>query len=220
MPEPFERVPPDVIFRPGDLILFAGDEPMSRAIAWRTCTLAEYYWHRRRWSHIGICAEVTLPVIGPAVRIFESTTECRDPCLVCRRPVEGVQVHDVHARLNAYPGQVWRLRPKQSLSAGESGVLTRFLMSQVGKDYDWRRAAALAGPGFFSAATFRVPSDNAWFCSELAARGLQILTRIGADHDPEEFSPASLGRLVLHSGQVWPIGDDPAKSVKFPLKRG
>ena len=144
--------------------------------------------------------------------LFESTTFCDSPCVIGGKPVKGVQAHDPQARIDAYRGQVWRLRLTDPLDAEESRKLTTFLLGEIGKPYDYRRALALAGRHFDAESV--APTPGARFCSELNATGLKRVDRIGRDHDPESFSPNSLARLMLHSGEVFSLGQGGSEQLK------
>lgn len=190
-------------FRAGDQLYFFGTDPLSRAIAYRTCS----WWQWLKgpvFSHVAICADVEIKGERPQVWLFESTTLCSLPCLMQHKPVSGVQCHMPDERVKEYPGSVWRLRLTQPLTCDQSGELSDFLRSEVGKPYDRDRAALLASWHLW-AAPFLEPTPNARFCSELVGEGLKRVSRIGADHDPESLSPNSLASLQLHSGAVWPL---------------
>lgn len=202
-------------FLPGDQLYFLGEDETSRAIAWKTAS-----WGQRlvgpKFSHVAICGEIHHGQLvfntHCGVLLFESTTLCDLRCTLTGKSVKGVQAHDPQTRIDAYRGQVWRLRLTDPLAAEESRKLTTFLLSEIGKPYDYRRALRLAGRHFD--AESMMPTPNARFCSELNAIGLKRVDRIGRDHDPESFSPNSLARLMLHSGEVFPIGQGGSEQLK------
>jgi hypothetical protein len=192
-------------FLPGDQLYFLGDDEFSRAIAWRTASWSQVFFGLR-FSHVGICAEVEYQGKS-GVFLFESTTFCDEPCLITGKKIAGVQAHLPQARVDAYPGKVWRLRLTDPLDEEESRGLSKFLSGEIGKPYDARRAALLAG-GWFQNWSQLAPTSDAWFCSELAAAALKRVDRVvDRSADPESFSPNSLATASLHSGEVWAVGE-------------
>ncbi len=191
---------------PGDLLFFRGDDELSRAIAFKTSTWSQWAFGLT-FSHVGICAEVTIHGERPAVWLFESTTLCISPCLFAGERVSGVQAHWPQDRVDEYRGKVWRLRLTDPLDADESGKLSKFLADEIGKPYDAERAVLLAGRRMLFDAPTLAPTPNARFCSELAAEASRRADRIvPRGVDPESYSPNSLALAALHSGEVWPVG--------------
>lgn len=194
-------------FRPGDLLFFAGRDLESRAIALRTAGLRNLL--AGRWfSHVGPCAEHKGETL-----LIESTTFCDEPCLLSGKRIAGVQAHLPAERVENYQGKVWRLRLRRPLDALESRHLSDFLLAQIGLPYNYRRAAELAT--FFARRIPEAPLPDAWFCDELAIEAFKVINRAGHDNDPERFSPGTFASLVLRSAAVWPIGDDPERSVRL-----
>lgn len=64
--------------------------------------------------------------------------------------------------------------------------------------------AELAGP-WFARRLNEAPAENSWFCDELCIEALKTMGRVSPDDDPEDFSPATFAKLMLHSGAYWPI---------------
>ena len=208
-----QLAPLDVVA--GDQFYFLGNDELSRAIACKTANWRQWLIGPK-FSHVAIAADVPASIITPhycgRVLLFESTTMCRSPCVLKGALIDGVQAHDPARRVAEYPGQVWRLRLTDPLEEEERRKLSAFLLNEIGKPYDWKRALRLAGRHFDAA--MLAPTAGARFCSELNAVGLKRVDRIGRDHDPEALSPNSLARLMLHSGEVWPIGQGGSEKVK------
>lgn len=206
------RIPVD--YRPGDLIFFAGRDPLSRAIALKTCTWRQLLL--RRWfSHVGICCEFDDgSPSGPRIMLVESTTLADQPCFITGRKTIGVQAHFPEGRVWNYPGAAWRLRLRRSLDAIESRRLSNFCLSTIGQPYNYRRAGELA-LFFWSHLRDETPLPDSWFCSDHALTALKTIDRVDQDHDPEDFSPGRLAHLVLKSGAYWPIDQFGGRSFKI-----
>lgn len=198
-------------FQPGDLLFFRGDDALSEAIAYRTCTWRQLFAAPFNGgflpSHVGICCNYRHPAESTGrIILVESTTLNDRPCYVRGTHVIGVQAHLPPVRVADYAGRVWRFRLRRSLSIEERNSLSFFLLSQLGKPYNYRRAAAL-GEFFWRRAVANLdPLPNTWFCDELCIEALKCVNRVGVDNDPESFSPATFARLVLHSGEYYPLG--------------
>lgn len=114
-------------------------------------------------SHIGIVSNLD----GKEV-LFESTTLYDEPCLVQKKSVSGVQVHNIQERINSYKGRVYHLPLLEDI---DTVKLQKYLMDQVGKTYDMIgafRSASLVIEKFLN------PEElNNIFCSELCAAAYQ-----------------------------------------------
>jgi hypothetical protein len=204
---PVSRLPID--YQPGDLLFFAGRDFVSRAIAFRTCTWRQLFSHF--WpSHVGICANYRANAGIRRTLLFESTTFCDSPCFLGGRRINGVQAHLPSERVLGYPGRVWRLRLRRPLNDYESLCLSEFCQASIGQPYNMRRAARLASFAWRNLPLDPIP--DSWFCSDFAIEALKTCSRVGQDHDPEDFPPGPLANLVLHSGEYWPIGKVGTKS--------
>lgn len=137
--------------RSASVLEFSGHSRVSRVIRLGTCS---------RTSHVAIVCWVrkellqTLWKLGELPRlaakeryvrafesqfvVFESTTMCTTPCLLMGRPVRGVQVHTVADRVYEYPGKVWLwpVLDEYALEQWLEDRLARFLLKNVGKEYD------------------------------------------------------------------------------------
>lgn len=167
---------------PGDVIAFAGRGPLSRAIAWKTCS----WWQllRGRWiSHVGIVA----PYFGRPL-LFESTTLTDLPCEFAGWPLEGVQAHAPRDRLERYEGRAWRYRLRKPLPIRSS--LTKRLVKRLGIPYDHRQAC-LAGTHYLKRIEALDRFDGeALFCSELVTLVLIEIGVIAIDTNPSIWTPA------------------------------
>lgn len=211
-------------FQPGDLLFFRGDDVLSKAIAYRTCTWRQLFAAPFNGgflpSHVGVCCDYRESGYESSSRtiLVESTTLNERPCYVRDRHVIGVQAHLPRVRVADYPGRVWRLRLRRPLSIEERRCLSSFLLSQLGRPYNYRRAAAL-GEFFWRRAVATLdPLPDTWFCDELCIEALKCVNRVGVDNDPESFSPATFARLVLHSGEYYGLGGTDHQSPSLRIK--
>jgi hypothetical protein len=191
----------DRSFVPGDLLLFAGRSLESRWIAAVTCTpwqLLAGQW----FSHLGICAR------GPRgqVLVWESTTLCDLPCEIMKRKVRGVQAHIPRQRLSRYDGAAWRLRlaTREALTEQDSLRLSDFVMSEIGRPYDYE--------GAMISATWRLrlcrtlyPTLDKLFCSFFVLAALKDIGKVDKDLNPRAFSPARTARDLMYWGTYQPI---------------
>jgi hypothetical protein len=187
---------------PGDLLLFAGRSLESRWIAAVTCT--PWQLLARQWfSHIGICAR------GPRgqVLVWESTTLCDLPCEIMKRKVRGVQAHLPRERLSHYDGAAWRLRlaTRDALTEQEGLRLSDFLMSEIGRPYDYE--------GAMISATWRLrlcralyPTLDKLFCSFYVMAALKDIGKVDKDLNPRAYSPARVARDLMYWGTYQPLG--------------
>ena len=204
----------DTDFQPGDLLFFAGDDLVSKAIAWKTCSWPQWI-KGERFSHVGVCADYSPPNSHSRVTLlFESTTLTAMPCVVQNKLVKGPQAHWPNERIKRYPGHVWRLRLRDPLTEYERERLTNFSLSVLGEDYDWF-GAALAGTWFARLDDDIQPHAAALFCSRMATLQLRECFRMSQSDAPGEFSPARLARELAHRETVWPIEAAGTKSYKI-----
>ena len=127
--------------RPGDGIGFSACRPSGTAIRVCTCGLIccgglshvaiVTWWPGRRGG-----AYPDRPRV-----LCESTSQADRPCLVQKRPVSGVQIHHIRARIIAYPGKVWHYPLARPLDWEQVQVLYRFCKANLGRPYDFFDAA-------------------------------------------------------------------------------
>jgi len=201
---------PHANFLPGDLLLFAGADWDSLAIAAATCSLAQLL--SGQWfSHIGICAEhYGRPLL------FESTTLCEQPCAIRNARVSGPQAHAPELRVKNYRGRVWRLRleSRLELRGAEGARLTDFLLSKIGESYDYR-GAAICATRLLRLARWVRPSLDRLFCSYYAMAALKDVGRVDHDCAAQSYSPARAARDLQYWGAYQPLGFRGRESVRL-----
>ena len=184
------EVPPgrrDLLFQPGDLVVFSGRDFTSRVIEWAT----------RGPSHVGIVC----PHGEEGPLLFESTTLCDEPCVLTGKRVRGVQAHEPARRIARYRGTaaLVRLAPAWKLSKAETGLLHDWLMHVASEPYDLY-GAILSGTRLFKwTALMPYPDLGSLFCSELCAAALMRLGRMPLGN-PSLYNPASLARELRRCG--------------------
>ena len=194
----------DDSFQPGDLVFFAGRGLESRWIALVTCT--PWQWAQRTpFSHVGICARD--PHNRGRVLIFESTTLCDLPCAITGKKEKGVQAHFPSERIRNYPGKVWRLAPTihYALKWQQGARLTDFLMSEIGKPYDYE-GAMISATNWLRLCEWMYPTLDKVFCSYLCMAALKYCEMVDKDLNPRAYSPARMARKLPYWGLYNPIG--------------
>lgn len=217
---PVSRLPVD--YQAGDLLFFAGRDWLSRAISFRTCSWGQLFRApfngRFLPSHVGICCDYPQRLEAannrsePRIILVESTTLNDRPCFIRGEKTIGVQAHLPSVRVADYPGSAWRLRLRRPLNDWERSSLSWFLSTQIGQPYNYVRAAELAG--WFARRINEAPAEGSWFCDELCIEALKAVGRVGADDDPEGFSPGTFAALVLKSGAYHPVRQIGSPSFK------
>ena len=195
-------------FWPGDLLLFAGDNWESRAIALATCSPAQVLLGQ--WfSHVAICADYRDRVLA-----FESTTLTDLMCDIQRAKVRGPQEHDPRLRISRYQGRVWRMRLAQDkrLSLTQSRDLTAFLVGKLGEGYDYE-GAAISGTRLLRLARWIRPSLDKLFCSHYAMSALKAIDIVDHDLNPAVYSPARMARDLQWWGTYQWVGARGSESV-------
>jgi hypothetical protein len=198
-------------FQPGDLLLFAGRGFESRFIAAVTCSPAQLL--AGQWfSHVGICARDP----HGRVLLWESTTLCDLPCEITGRHARGVQAHLPSDRLAHYDGAVWRLRlaERETLCEAESLRLTDFVLSEIGRPYDYE--------GAMISATWRLrfcrrlyPTLDKLFCSFYVLAALKDIGKVDKDLNPRAYSPARAARELMYWGTYQPLGKPHSESGRI-----
>ncbi len=147
----------------GDLIGFSGYDLSGIGI-----NIGSGGWPFYGISHIGIVARYQ-----GVLRLFESTTLCKLPCLHQGKSVSGAQVHDWNRRVKNYNGKVYCIQLKKRLTEKQSKSLTTYLLNDVGKPYDMI-GAGISGGWFLRKikAVLRPQDLNNLFCSEWCAAAL------------------------------------------------
>lgn len=197
-------------YLPGDLLLFAGRDWDSRAIAAATCSIPQLlagHW----FSHIGIVGEhYGRPLV------FESTTLCERPCAIRKARVSGPQAHTPELRVASYGGSVWRLRlaSRLQIRGDEGDRLTEFLLSKIGESYDYS-GAAICATRLLRLARWVRPSLDRLFCSHYAMAALKDVGRVDHDCAAASYSPARAARDLQYWGTYQPLGVRGSESVRL-----
>ena len=218
IPNPYmllQRFPPTTAartlsFLPGDLVLFAGRNCESRAIALATCSPAQLILGQ--WfSHVAICADYRDRVL-----LFESTTLCDLPCGIRHCKTRGPQAHDPRLRVRGYQGGVWRMRlaRDKALNANQRRELTTFLTSKLGEGYDCE-GAAICGTRLLRLARWIRPSLDKLFCSHYAMSALKAIDIVDHDLNAASYSPARLARDLPWWGTYQWLATAGSESVKI-----
>lgn len=221
---PAKRLPP---VYPGAVVEFSGalswEHPTSAVIRLRTLS---------RTSHLGIVCQITdddmlraaarhdidqLPTpfprfdgsfySVPAPLIVESTTMANSPCLLQRKCVSGVQVHELAQRVAEYDGRVWlwNLSPDWRLNVEQTKLLSELALRRVGTQYDYEGAlwAGSLFKWFFSR-----PIDlHQVYCNELVGALLERVGPLPSNTNVSDETPASLLRLLRHYARL----DEPVR---------
>lgn len=134
--------------------------------------------------------------------LFESTTQCDEPCCITGQKISGTQAHHIGPRLQAYRGKVWHYPLAKPLRPWERKVLSRYLKSGLGRPYD-TKGATRSGGKIWSAIHRRLHPESlsALFCSEWVAASLNEIERFDT-LSASEWSPNALIRELLKRGLV------------------
>lgn len=189
-------------FRAGDIAACFGTDATSRMIQF--CT----YWPlasaglRIPPSHVAILS----PDERGKIRWWESTTLSDRPCLSNKKPVNGVQVHQIEDRITDYltsGGKVviYRLVQIDELDPTEVARLYRMLQRFVNRRTSYDAAgAAISGLRVMQLLRLLPAANNdRLFCSELISAVLQRLCRMNRDN-PTRFNPGRLIRTLVYEG--------------------
>jgi len=172
-------------FKPGDIIGFSGDGGISFAV-----NILSYGLPWISISHVGILGEHEGELV-----LFESTTLSNIPCIIQKKPVEGVQAVRLEDRVQHYDGKVFHYPLVEPLFGSERRRLAQFLHDQIGKEYDLIGALRAGGKlwAWFES-HLREADLNFLFCSELVASGLHRVDHLKT-HNVSSWSP---NRLIRH----------------------
>lgn len=181
------------IIKPGDMLGFSGYDLSGIGINLGSGGLPFF-----GLSHIGIIARY-----NGILRLFESTTLCKLPCIIQGKSVSGAQVHDIKRRCEGYNGKVYNLRLKKELTPEQSKKLTNFLVKDVGKPYDLLGAGISGGWFLRKIKAILRPQDlNNLFCSEWCASALNEIdvfhTGNASTWNPNSLYRESKRRGICH----------------------
>ncbi len=193
-------------YQSGDLILFYGRDWPSRVIELAT-------WGP---SHIGMVT--TAPKFSERPVIVESTTLCATPCLIQKKPVSGVQAHDVASRRAEYPGRtrVMRLQPHWALSQSDTDFLRDQLLSWIGQPYDLPDAIVSGTRVVKLTDLAPYPDEGSIFCSALCAAVLMRCGRFPIGN-AWSYNPASLVRKLRRMGIYHAVDEAPPANDPDPV---
>jgi hypothetical protein len=143
--------------KPGDLIGFSGYDPASILVNLGTFGLPGYHI-----SHVAI--------VGKDLKLYESTPYVRLKCELKQAQVYGTQIHSLEPRVADFWGKMWHYPLVRPLDMCQIATLHSYLMSEMGKGYDFIGAARSAGKIFAYLHGMWHPADDRYlFCSELCA---------------------------------------------------
>lgn len=196
---PAEELKRTLTFQPGDLAACYGRDLPSRFITSITASPFAARGLRFGPSHIAILAKHRERDVWT-----ESTTLCRHPCEIQRKPVAGVQAHVPSNRIADYTASggrvvLYRLLGLNKLSRSESTLLTSIVLRHLlgrARPYDLR-GALLSGTRLLR----HLPGAKLeeLFCSELVAALLMRLGRMNHSN-PARYHPARLLRELVRHG--------------------
>lgn len=183
--------------QPGDIIAFGGKGHFSDIIKWAT---------RSSVSHVGIILQSKLligdkPQDGYFNQIIESTS---------LNGFSGVSISRLSDRIEVYDGEIWWLplghdvREKLNLKR-----FYDFLIHQHKKPYDMPQAVksaldALDKVPLVNKATYNIEDFSKFFCSELAAAGLEAGSAIGTLNS-SEVTPIDLCMFSIYQNDYFQL---------------
>lgn len=191
--------------QPGDIIAFSGKGNFSDIIKWAT---------RSAVSHVGIVLQSKLligktPQEGFFNQIIESTS---------LNGFSGVTISRLSDRVDQYDGELWWLPlSSKARSALNFKKFYDFLLHQDRKPYDTPQAVksaldAMDKMPLVGGLTYNVEDFSRFFCSELAAAGLEaggVIKKINAS----EVTPIDLCMFQLYASDYFQM-----KGKKKPIK--
>ena len=181
--------------KPGDVIAFSGKKGFSEVIKWAT---------RSEVSHVGVILQSKLLFNSESQpgffnQIIESTS---------LNGLSGVTITRLSDRVNTYDGEMWWL-PLSEASRKKLKLkkFFNFLIHQNHKPYDVPQAIksgldALDRIPIVGKATYNMEDFNQFFCSELAAAGLEkgkVINKINAS----EVTPIDLCRFKIYCNKYF-----------------
>jgi hypothetical protein len=179
--------------RAGDVVGFSGCSALGVTI-----NLCTWGMPGVSISHVGIVAahpESGLPLL------FESVLDFGLPCVLREQRLDGVQAHNLRARITGHQGKAWGYPLAVSPQGGDSARLTEFCCRHLGDSYDRIGAfrARQAGFGWLER-RMRREDLNALFCSEFVAAALREIG-IFPTKNASKWSPNFLCRSLVRSGR-------------------
>jgi len=183
--------------QPGDIVAFSGKGQFSEIIKWAT---------RAPVSHVGIILQSKLligdtPQQGFFNQIIESTT---------LNGFSGVSISRLSDRVETYEGEMWWLPlSERSRKKLKTKKLYNFLLHQEKKPYDMPQAVksaldALDNIPLLRKATHNIEDFSRFFCSELAAAGLEA-GKVIKNINSSEVTPIDLCMFSLYHDDYYQI---------------
>ncbi len=212
----------------GDVILFDGHGIVSLGIQTRTC----WPWERPRFSHVELLAWITPTAVTQArekMRFrptddrlawlydflgdgkwlsFGSTMMATGPCEILGQRIAGVQAHGLQSRVDAYDGDVYRMRwkPEFAISLVEQLRLARSLICRLGTPYDARKAAMLGTCITKRFWKYDLQDRSSVFCSDMVVKQIDDLQpglRVSKMKNAKHYSPARIHREWTGGGRCF-----------------
>ncbi|UJS25282.1 hypothetical protein [Thiothrix winogradskyi] len=191
--------------KPGDIIAFSGKGNISDIIKWAT---------RSSVSHVAVILHSQVLINGEPERdyineVIESTS---------LNGFSGVIRSRLSDRLRKYEGEVWWLPLRDAVREKmDLGLFCRFLLDQEGKEYDMPQAVkssldALDMLRLAGSVTYNIEDFAKFFCSELAAAGLEASGAIRSVNS-SEVTPVDLCMFSIYQNNYYQIKGD-EKDIK------
>lgn len=166
----------------GDIVLFSGKGPISAGIKVGT---------RSRWSHVGMLIKLKE---YDFLTLWESTTLRSVDDVVYKRPVSGVQLVPLSARLNSYTGvAAVRILQGVHFNDGQTRALMALRRNLSGRPYE-RSKIELIKAAYDGAFGANEEDLSSLFCSELVAEAYQNLGLLDGDTPSNEYTPADFSQ--------------------------
>ena len=176
----------------GDLLFFSGKSRVSELIKWFTGS---------KWSHVGMVCRIAEYDL---VLCWESTTLSNARDVHFNRPLQGVQLVPLSARIEAYDGAVGLRQLSSCLSDLQLIHLAQLRHEMRGRPYESSKLELLrsAYDGPFGANEEDLSSV---FCSELIAEAYQRMGLLDNALPANEFTPGEMAAPHFAPGQLGPI---------------
>ena len=197
----------------GDLIGFSGS-------SWGSVTICLGTYGIPWWSlsHVGVVGDVFVGDLnypsslrgvrdecsapGTAAKhlLFESTIGSERSCVIRGGLRRGTQAHWPHWSVGTYKGKVWHYPLYRHLRPLESVLFTKYLIDNLGKDYDLIGAMRSGGVGLSWIETmFREEDLSSLFCSEYVAAAYSHVKLLDS-RSASRWNPARLVRRLRRKG--------------------
>lgn len=183
--------------KPGDVIAFSGKGHFSEIIKWAT---------RANVSHVGIILQSKMLGMEEGDhRFFNQIIESTS-----LNGFSGVTISRLSDRIDMYQGEMWWLPLSgESRDKLNTRVFYDFLLKQDRKAYDMPQAVKSALDGLdniplLGRATHNIEDFSRFFCSELAAAGLEkggVISKVNAS----EVTPVDLCMFSIYDKDYYQL---------------